>query len=97
LSIILLELVPLDSSPYMINNQLDILKSPKSIWFNNDWCLATLTIHELDWSINASTNLLLHLSTGSSVPSPLLVLLVRDRSSGYRKEATHEEKKSDSY
>jgi hypothetical protein len=41
LSIILLELVPWGSSPYKINNQLDILKTPKSKWFNNDWCLAT--------------------------------------------------------
>ena len=41
LSIILLELVPWFSSSYMINNQLDILKTLKSIWFNNDWYLAT--------------------------------------------------------
>ena len=32
LSIILLELVPWDSSSYMINFQLVILKTPKSIW-----------------------------------------------------------------
>jgi hypothetical protein len=31
----------LSFSSYMINIQLDILKIPKSIWFNNDWCLAT--------------------------------------------------------
>jgi hypothetical protein len=39
LSIILLELVPWGSSSYMINNQHDILKTLKSIWFNNEWCL----------------------------------------------------------
>ena len=41
LSIILFELVPWSSSSYMINNQLDIVKTPKSMWFNSDWCLAT--------------------------------------------------------